>query len=503
MVADPFTGHELWFLTGSQGLYGEETLQQVAEQSQRVAAALDEAGEVPIRVVWKPVLTDAAAIRRAMGEANEDPTCVGVITWMHTFSPAKMWISGLDALRKPLLHLHTQADAALPWATIDMDFMNLNQAAHGDREYGYVLTRLRMPRTTVAGHVANPRVRARVGSWARAAAAAHAVRSLRVARFGDNMRNVAVTEGDKVEAEIRFGVSVNTWGVNDLVAVVDAVEDKTVDALVQEYGDLYEFAEDAGPGGPQHEAVRYQARIEAALRTFLEDGGFGAFTTNFEDLGGLRQLPGLAVQRLMADGYGFGGEGDWKTAVLLHTLKVAAAGLPGGTSFMEDYTYDLATDTPTILGAHMLEVCPTIAGDRPRVEVHPLSIGGREDPARLVFTAAPGEGVVVGWCDLGDRFRWVANEIDVVEPAEPLPNLPVARAVWEPRPDFETATEGWLTAGGPHHTVLSTALGAEELTDLAEVFSTELVLIDADTTRRSLAKELRWSAAYHRLAQGL
>jgi L-arabinose isomerase len=317
------------------------------------------------------------------------------------------------------------------------------------------------------------------------------------------MRNVAVTEGDKVEAEIRFGVSVNTWGVNDLVAVVDAVEDKAVDALVEEYGDLYEFADDARPGGPQHEAVRYQARIEAALRTFLEDGGFGAFTTNFEDLGGLRQLPGLAVQRLMADGYGFGGEGDWKTAVLLHTLKVAAAGLPGGTSFMEDYTYHLAADTPKILGAHMLEVCPTIAGDEPRVEVHPLSIGGREDPARLVFTAAPGEGVVVGWCDLGDRFRWVANEIDVVEPDEPLPNLPVARAVWQPRPDFATATEGWLTAGGPHHTVLSTALGAEELTDLAEVFSTELVLIDAGTTRRSLAKELRWSAAYHRLAQGL
>ncbi|MBB3086759.1 L-arabinose isomerase [Geodermatophilus sabuli] len=503
MRTDPFAGHELWFLTGSQGLYGEETLQQVAEQSRRVAEALDAAGEVPIRVVWKPVLTDAGAIRRAMGEANEDPSCVGVITWMHTFSPAKMWISGLDALRKPLLHLHTQADAALPWATIDMDFMNLNQAAHGDREYGFVLTRLRMPRTTVAGHVANPRVLTRVGSWARAAAAADAVRTLKLARFGDNMRNVAVTEGDKVEAEIRFGVSVNTWGVNDLVEVVESVEDSAVDALVQEYGDLYRFAEDAGPGGEQHEAVRYQARIEAALRRFLEDGGFGAFTTNFEDLGGLRQLPGLAVQRLMADGYGFGGEGDWKTSVLLHTLKVAAHGLPGGTSFMEDYTYHLDTDTPKILGAHMLEVCPTIAGDTPRVEVHPLSIGGREDPARLVFTAAPGEGVVVGWCDLGDRFRWVADEIDVVEPDEPLPNLPVARAVWQPRPDFATATEGWLTAGGPHHTVLSTALGAEELTDLAEVFSTELVLIDAETTRRSLAKELRWSAAYHRLAQGL
>jgi L-arabinose isomerase len=317
------------------------------------------------------------------------------------------------------------------------------------------------------------------------------------------MRNVAVTEGDKVEAELRFGVSVNTWGVNDLVEVVDGVADSAVDTLIVEYGDLYEFDDDLRPGGPRHESVRYQAQVEAALRTFLGEGGFGAFTTNFEDLGGLRQLPGLAVQRLMADGYGFGGEGDWKTAALGRVLKVAGAGRPGGTSFMEDYTYDLMPGEEKVLGAHMLEVCPSIAGGRPRLEVHPLGIGGREDPARLVFTAAPGAGVVVGWCDLGDRFRWVANEIDVVEPSESLPNLPVARAVWEPRPDFATATEGWLTAGGPHHTVLSTQLGADELTDLAELFSTELVLIDADTTRRSLAKELRWSAAYHRLAAGL
>ena len=503
MNTDPYAGAQVWFLTGSQGLYGEETLQQVADQSRRVASALDGAPEVPLEVVWKPVLTDAGAIRRAIGEANEDPACVGVVTWMHTFSPAKMWISGLDALRKPLLHLHTQADAALPWATIDMDFMNLNQAAHGDREFGFALTRLRVPRTTVAGHVSNPAVRGRVGSWARAARAATEFRGLRLARFGDNMRNVAVTEGDKVEAEIRFGVSVNTYGVNDLVAVVAEVEDKAVDALVEEYADRYDMDDDVLPGGPRHEAVRYQARIEAALRRFLTDGGFGAFTTNFEDLGGRRQLPGLAVQRLMADGYGFGGEGDWKTAALLRVLKVAGAGLPGGTSFMEDYTYDLASTPPRILGAHMLEVCPTIAGERPRVEVHPLSIGGREDPARLVFTAAPGDGVVVGWADLGDRFRWVANEVDVVTPTESLPRLPVARAVWQPRPDFATSTEGWLTAGGPHHTVLSTALGAGELTDLADVFGVELVVIDAETTRRSLAKELRWSAAYHRLAQGL
>ncbi|MEV4621561.1 L-arabinose isomerase [Asanoa sp. NPDC049573] len=503
MIDDPFAGKEVWFLTGSQGLYGEDTLRQVAEQSQRVAAAIDASGEVPVRVVWQPVLTSSDAIRELIGRANESPACVGVITWMHTFSPAKMWIAGLDALRRPLLHLHTQADAALPWATIDMDFMNLNQAAHGDREFGFVLTRLRVPRTTVAGHVSDPAVAARIGSWTRAAAGVAEAGALRLARFGDNMRDVAVTEGDKVEAQLRVGVSVSTWGVNDLVSVVDGADDAAVDALVAEYLDLYELAPDLRPGGDRHGSVRYQARVEAGLREFLSKGSFGAFTTNFEDLGGLRQLPGLAVQRLMAAGYGFGGEGDWKTAALLRVLKVVGAGRPGGTSFMEDYTYHLAPGTPKVLGAHMLEVCPSIAGDRPRVEVHPLSIGGREDPARLVFTAATGPGVVVGWADLGDRFRWVANDIDLVEPDEPLPNLPVARAVWTPRPDFSTATESWLTAGGPHHTVLSTAVTTEEIGILADHLGIELVQIDAGTTRRGLAKELRWSAAYYRLTQGL
>ncbi|WP_373312437.1 L-arabinose isomerase [Asanoa siamensis] len=500
---DPYAGKEVWFLTGSQGLYGEDTLAQVAEQSQRVAAALATSSAVPVRVIWQPVLTSSDAIREVIGRVNSTPSVVGVITWMHTFSPAKMWIAGLDALRKPLLHLHTQADAALPWATIDMDFMNLNQAAHGDREFGFALTRLRVPRTTVAGHVSDPAVAARIGSWARAATGVAEARSLRLARFGDNMRDVAVTEGDKVEAQLRVGVSVSTWGVNDLVSVVDGVSDASIDALVSEYLDLYALADDLRPGGDRHESVRYQARIEAGLREFLATGGMRAFTTNFEDLGGLRQLPGLAVQRLMADGYGFGGEGDWKTSALLRVLKVVGHGLPGGTSFMEDYTYHLASDTPKILGAHMLEVCPTIAGEQPRVEVHPLGIGGRADPARLVFNATTGPGVVVGWSDLGDRFRWVANDIDLVEPDEPLPNLPVARAVWTPRPDFSTATEGWLTAGGPHHTVLSTAVTADEVGVIAEHLGIELVHIDADTTRRGLAKELRWSAAYHRLAQGI
>ncbi|HEY3558455.1 MAG TPA: L-arabinose isomerase [Kribbella sp.] len=494
---------EIWFLTGSQGLYGEETLRQVADQSRQIAEQLDATEELEPRVVWKPVLTDAEAIRRVCLEANANDDCIGVVAWMHTFSPAKMWIAGLDALRTPLLHLHTQAGVELPWATIDMDFMNLNQAAHGDREFGYIQTRLGVARTTVAGHVSDPAVGARIAVWARAAAGFAAMRTMKLARFGDNMRDVAVTEGDKVEAQLRFGVSVNTYGVNDLVAVVDAIEDAAVDALVKEYGDAYDVVPELRPGGDRHESLRYAARIEAGLRSFLSDGGFTAFTTNFEDLGGLRQLPGLAVQRLMADGYGFGGEGDWKTSVLLRTLKVAAGNRPGGTSFMEDYTYHLTPGEERILGAHMLEVCPSIAEQRPTCEIHPLGIGGREDPVRLVFDAAPGPAVVVGMADLGDRFRLVANEIDVVTPDHPLPKLPVARAVWIPRPNLRTSAESWLTAGGPHHTVLSTAIGTEELHDLAEMTRTELAVIDAETTTRRFTQELRWSQAYYRLAQGL
>jgi L-arabinose isomerase len=493
---------EIWFLTGSQGLYGEDTLRQVAEQSQQVATALDAAEEIGARVVWQPVLTDAEAIRRICLAANAADECVGVIAWMHTFSPAKMWIAGLDALRTPMLHLHTQANVALPWADIDMDFMNLNQAAHGDREFGYVQARLGVARTTVAGHVSDPSVRERIGLWARAAAGFNALRTTKLARFGDNMRDVAVTEGDKVEAQLRFGVSVNTYGVNDLVAVVDAIEDASIDTLVKEYADSYRLAPELRSGGARHESLRYAARIELGLRSFLENGSFTAFTTNFEDLGGLRQLPGLAVQRLMADGYGFGGEGDWKTSLLLRALKVAAGNRPGGTSFMEDYTYNLVPGQERILGAHMLEVCPSIAAETPSCEIHPLGIGDREDPVRLVFDAAPGPAVVVGLTDMGDRFRLVANEIDVVPPDHPLPKLPVARAVWKPRPDLRTSAECWLTAGGPHHTVLSTALGSQELEDLAEMARTELLVIDAGTTTRQLAKEIRWNAVYHRLALG-
>jgi L-arabinose isomerase len=494
---------EIWFVTGSQGLYGEETLRQVARQSQVIAEALDAAPDLVTRVVWKPVLTDAAAIRRLCLDATADDACTGLIAWMHTFSPAKMWIGGLEALRKPLLHLHTQANVALPWADIDMDFMNLNQAAHGDREFGYIQTRLGVARKTVVGHVSDPRVTASVGTWARAAAGWAATRSLKLARFGDNMRYVAVTEGDKTEAEAVFGVQVNTWGVNDLVAAVDAAPKDGIDALVDEYADRYDVAPELLPGGELHESLRYGAATELGLRSFLEAGGFGAFTTSFEDLGGLRQLPGLAVQRLMADGYGFGAEGDWKTAILVRAAKVMGAGLPGGASLMEDYTYDLTPGKERILGAHMLEVCPTLTAARPRLEIHPLSIGGREDPVRLVFTADPGPGVVVALSDMRDRFRLVANQVELVPPAAPLPKLPVGRAVWKPAPDFATSATAWLTAGGAHHTAMSTAVGLEAFEDYARMAGTELLVIDSTTTLRSFEAEIRANAAYYRLARGI
>ncbi|MFF9703946.1 L-arabinose isomerase [Streptomyces griseofuscus] len=499
----PPAAFEVWFVTGSQGLYGKETLHQVAEQSRSVSDRLAAVPGAPVRVVHKPVLTDSAAILSLVLEANADPACVGLIAWMHTFSPAKMWISGLDMLRKPLLHLHTQADAELPWATIDMDFMNLNQAAHGDREFGYIQTRLGVARKTVAGHVSDPATAPRVHAWMRAALGYDALRRLRLARFGDNMRDVAVTEGDKVEAQLRFGVSVNTYGVTDLVDAVDSVPDTAVATLVEEYADAYGVAPELVAGGGRHDALRYAARIELGLRGFLTDGGFGAFTTNFEDLGGLRQLPGIAVQRLMADGYGFGAEGDWKTSALLAALKTVGSGRPAGTSFMEDYTYHLVPGEQLVLGAHMLEVCPSIAAGQPSCEIHPLGIGGREDPVRLVFDAEPGPATLVGLVDVGDRFRLVANRVDVVPPPEPLPRLPVARALWRPAPDFGTATEAWLTAGGPHHTVLTSAVGTEELADLADMLRTELLLIDETTDLRQLIKEIRWNQAYYRLAGGL
>jgi len=494
---------EIWFLTGSQEMYGEQVLAQVARQSREVCETLAAGVQAPPRIVWRPVLTTSDGIRRACLDATADDTVVGVIAWMHTFSPAKAWIAGLAALGKPLLHLHTQANRSLPWSELDMDFMNLNQAAHGDREFGYVQSRLGVARKTVAGHAADPVVAERVGAWARAACGWQASRSLKMARFGDNMRDVAVTDGDKVGAQAQLGVSVNAYGVNALVAAVDDTADSDVDKLVDEYEDTYTVAAELRHDGDRHESLRYAARIELGLRQFLEAGAFTAFTTNFEDLGGLRQLPGLAVQRLMADGYGFGGEGDWKTSALLRILKVVAGDREGGTSFMEDYTYHWGPGQPRILGSHMLEVCPSIAAGTPTVEIHPLAIGDREDPVRMVFTAAPGPAIVVGLADLGGRLRLTANEIDLVEPDEPLPRLPVARAVWSPRPSLATSAEAWLIAGGPHHTVLSAAVGREALADFAEMARTELLVIDEDTDVRTFAKEVRWNQTYYRLAHGL
>jgi L-arabinose isomerase len=498
-LATTYDGYEVWFVTGSQTMYGEETLRQVAEQSQEVAGRL--AG-MPVRVVWKPVLTDADGIRRLALDVNGRDEVIGLIAWMHTFSPAKMWIGGLDALRKPLLHLHTQANVELPWADIDFDFMNLNQAAHGDREFGYIQTRLGIARKTVVGHVSHERVLGQVEDWERAAAGWAAARSLKLARFGDNMRFVAVTEGDKTEAELRFGVQVNTWPVNELADAVSAATDRQVDTLVGEYLSLYEAAPELLPGGNRYSSLRDAAAIEVGLRSLLEGGGFGAFTTSFEDLGSLKQLPGLAVQRLMAEGYGFGAEGDWKTAILVRLANVMGAGLTGGASLMEDYTYDLVPGQERILGAHMLEVSPSLTTSRPRLEVHPLGIGGKDDPVRLVFTADPGPAVVVAMSDLRERFRLVANVVRNVE-APDLPKLPVGRAVWRPAPDFPTSAACWLAAGGAHHTVMTTAVGVDVWRDFAEMAQTELVVIDETTTVRAFRDELRWNQAYYRLAQGL
>lgn len=493
---------EIWFLVGSQDLYGEETLRQVADQSQLVVKKLNDAGDIPARIVWKPVLKDAEGIRRAISDANAQDEVIGVITWMHTFSPAKMWISGLNILNKPLLHLNTQENVELPWETIDFDFMNLNQSAHGDREYAYMLTRMNIARETVVGHVDHAPVRQRISNWIRACAGWAETHNLNVVRFGDNMRNVGVTEGDKTEAEKVFGVSVNTWSVNELVAEMDTVSDEAIDALVAEYEDLYAVEEQLRKGGARHDSLRYAAREEIGLRRFLEAHNAKAFTDTFEDLGELKQLPGLAVQRLMAEGYGFGAEGDWKTAVLVRTVKVMSKGLPGGASLMEDYTYELSPGEELILGAHMLEICPSLTTEKPKVEIHPLGIGGKEDPVRMVFHADPGEGLLVSLADMGTRFRFTANVVDIKKP-QPMPNLPVAHALWEPRPNLQTSAECWLQSGGAHHTVLSTGIGERVFRIFAELAQTEFVTIDQDTTVAGFKNELNWNQAYYHLARGL
>jgi L-arabinose isomerase len=474
--------YEVWFLTGSQTLYGDDILARVAEQSRTVVGLLDASPDVPVRVVWKPVLTSRDAIFRTMLEVNAAPDVLGVITWMHTFSPAKMWIAGLNALDKPMLHLHTQANLELPWGSIDFDFMNLNQAAHGDREFGYIETRLGVSRTTVVGHASDPAVTTRVGDWSRAAAGRKAAFDMSIARFGDNMRYVAVTEGDKTEAEAVFGTQINTWGVTDLAAVVDQVTETEVDELIAEYIDAYAVNPVLWPGAERHESLRYGAALEVGIRRFLTDGGFTAFTTTFEDLGTLRQLPGLAVQRLMADGYGFGAEGDWKTAMLVRIAAVMGAGRPGGASLMEDYTYHLVPGEELSLGAHMLEVSPSLSSQQARLEVAPLGIGGKEDPVRLVFTADPGTAHVLALSDMRDRFRLVCAEVECVPLPAAMPNLPVGHAVWRSKPDFRTAATAWLEAGASHHTAMSTQVNQRIVRDLARMVGLELVVIDDTTT---------------------
>jgi L-arabinose isomerase len=487
--------YEVWLVTGSQALYGEATLNEVDEHAKVIASCLAESAEVPVRVVTKRVLTSPAAILDLCQAANGQPGCIGLITWMHTFSPAKMWIAGLKALNKPLVHLHTQFNSQIPWATIDMDFMNTNQSAHGGREFGFLCSRMRKPRKVVVGHWQDQRVHREIGVWTRAAAARYDAQTAKIARLGDNMREVAVTEGDKVAAQLQLGYSVNGYGLGDLAENVEAVADSAVDRLCDEYDQSYQMAVELRAGGARRESLRDAARIELGLRSFLTDGDFVAFTDTFENLHGLKHLPGLPVQRLMNEGYGFGAEGDWKAAALTRAAKVMAAGLSGGTSFMEDYTYHLTGQDATCLGAHMLEICPSIAAGKPACEIHPLAIGGKEDPVRLVFDAAPGPAVNVTLVDMGGRFRMVLNELEVVSPPQEMPKLPVARALWKPLPNLNVAAAAWIYAGGSHHPTYSQALTTEHFEDFAVINGVELLVIDADTRLRDFKNVIRWNDA--------
>jgi L-arabinose isomerase len=486
---------EVWFVTGSQHLYGPETLAQVAKDSTVIAAALD--AKLPVRCVFKPTVKTPEEIEKVCVEANVAPNCIGIVAWMHTFSPAKMWIGGLTKLAKPFLHFHTQFNRDIPWASIDMDFMNLNQSAHGDREFGFICSRLRLNREVVVGHWQDEGAVAEIGDWCRAAAALSDLRSCKVARFGDNMRDVAVTEGDKVEAQIALGMSVYGYGIGDLAAMVKAVSDADLSAVLADYDASYEVAPELRAGGAKREALRESARIEAGMRAFLSQGGFKAYTDTFEDLHGLLQLPGIASQRLMAEGYGFGAEGDWKTAALVRAMKVMAVGLPGGVSFMEDYTYNLDPADMKALGAHMLEVCPSIAAAKPRLEMMPLGIGGKADPARLIFDVAKGKGVNASMVHMGDRFRLIVNPCQVVA-CPPMPKLPVARVLWKPEPDLKHAAAAWIYAGGAHHTGFSMALSERHLRLFADMAGLEYVLIDNEVTdMRKFRQELSWNdAAY-------
>ncbi len=489
---------EVWFVTGSQHLYGEETLKQVAAHSQQIAKELDASSVIPVNVIFKPVLKTPEEIFKLCQEANAASNCIGIVAWMHTFSPAKMWIGGLKILQKPLLHLHTQFNRDIPWPTIDMDFMNLNQSAHGDREFGFIATRMRFNRKVVVGHWQDKNVQERLNAWMRSASGWHDWQQAKFCRFGDNMRQVAVTEGDKVEAEIKFGYSVNGYGVGDLVKEINAVGEADLTRLTTEYEEKYKLSSSLRKGGEKHNALRDAAKIELGLRSFLKQGNFKGFTTTFEDLHGLVQLPGIAAQRLMAEGYGFGAEGDWKTAALVRAMKVMGSGLKGGNSFMEDYTYHFEPSNSMVLGAHMLEICESIADGKPSCEIHPLGIGGKADPVRLVFNCAPGQALNASVVDMGNRFRLLVNEVEAVAPQQDLPKLPVARVLWKPYPDIATACTAWILAGGAHHTCYSQNLTSEHMEDFASMAGIEYILIGRNTDLYYLKNELRWNEVYYR-----
>lgn len=490
---------EVWFVTGSQHLYGEATLKQVADHSRTIAAALNNAPQIPVTVVFKPTVKTPEEIYHLCVEANTASGCIGIIAWMHTFSPAKMWIGGLKALQKPLVHLHTQFNRDIPWGDIDMDFMNLNQSAHGDREFGFIITRMRLNRKVITGHWQDPEVLEGLNAWSRAAAGWHDWQGAKFVRFGDNMRYVAVTDGDKVEAEMKFGFSVNTYGIGDLVKTIGQVSENSVDTLVKEYDEKYKLADSLRKGKEQHNSLRDAARIELGLRTFLENGDFKGFTDTFEDLHGMTQLPGIAAQRLMGSGYGFAGEGDWKTAALVRAMKVMGSGLPGGNSFMEDYTYHFNPDNNLVLGSHMLEICESIADGKASCEIHPLGIGGKADPVRLVFNSAAGPAINASIIDMGNRFRLLVNEVAAVTPTHDLPKLPVARVLWQPYPDMKTGCTAWIYAGGAHHTCYSQNLTAEHLQDFADIAGIELALIGKKTDLRQFRNELRWNEVYFQI----
>jgi L-arabinose isomerase len=490
---------EVWFVTGSQHLYGEETLKQVAKHSQTIADALNKSSQIPVSVVYKPTVKTPEEIYNICIEANSAKNCIGIIAWMHTFSPAKMWIGGLKILHKPLLHLHTQFNRDIPWSEIDMDYMNLNQSAHGDREFGFIMSRMRMNRKVIVGHWQDEKVIEQINGWSRAAAGWHDWQGAKFVRFGDNMRQVAVTEGDKVEAEIKFGYSVNTHGLGDLAKVVNEVSDASIDKLVSEYEEKYKIADSLKKENKNYQALREAAKIEIGLKNFLEQGNFKGFTDTFEDLHGLVQLPGIAAQRLMAAGYGFAAEGDWKTAALVRAMKVMSVGLPGGNSFMEDYTYHFDPNNQLVLGAHMLEICESIAEGKPSCEIHPLGIGGKADPVRLVFNSGAGPAINASIVDMGNRFRLLVNEVVAVAPIHALPKLPVARVLWKPYPDMKTGCAAWILAGGAHHTCYSQNLNAEHLQNFAEMAGVEFVLIGKNTDIYQFKNELRWNDVYYQV----